>query len=217
VGETDVTDGRVVRANRTRDNVVDALLALLDEGNLRPTAREIAERANVSLRSVYVHFDDVEQLFHAAALRHYERLKDVRSELPTKGTLSERIVAFVDRRARLYEVGQNVTHAAVLQEPFSPAMRSILDEARKGGWAELDKVFGRDLKGKARTRQRAALDVITQPGAWRILREQHGMSIDDAKAVMCDQLRAYFGVERAAPGVGSGRAAQAADTTQTGG
>lgn len=211
MGETDVTDGRVVRANRTRDNVVDALLALLDEGNLRPTAREIAERANVSLRSVYVHFDDVEQLFHAAAVRHYERLDDVRSELPTKGTLEERIVAFVDRRARIYEVGKNVAHAAVLQEPFSPAMRSILDEARRASWSEIDKVFGRDLKGRARIRQRAALDVLTQPGSWRILRGQHRMSIDDAKAVMCDQLRAYFGIERTAHAP-----AQAAAKTQTG-
>lgn len=197
MGETDVTDGRVVRANRTRDNVVDALLELLDEGNLRPTAREIAERANVSLRSVYVHFDDVEQLFQAAALRHYERLDAVRVELPTTGTLDERIVAFVDRRARLYEVGSNVAYAAVLQEPFSPAMRMILDQARRAGWAELDKVFGKELKGRARTRQRAALDAIVHPGTWRILRLHHKMSIEEAKAIMVDQLRAYFGLERA--------------------
>jgi TetR/AcrR family transcriptional regulator of autoinduction and epiphytic fitness len=196
VGETDVTDGRVVRANRTRDNVVDALLELIDEGNLRPTAREIAERANVSLRSVYVHFDDVEQLFQAAALRHYERLEVVRCAGPIEGTLEERIVTFVDRRARLYEVGRNVTQAALLQEPFSPAMRSILDQARRAGWAELDKVFGKDLKGRARSRQRAALDMLTQPGAWRLLREHHRMSIEEAKAVICDQMRAHLGVER---------------------
>src|ERR1044072_5768679 len=66
------TDGRSARAARTRDAVVEALLSLLDEGNLRPTARQVAERAGVSLRSVYVHFDDLEDLFTAAAHRFFE-------------------------------------------------------------------------------------------------------------------------------------------------
>ena len=55
-------DGRASRAARTRIAVVDALLALNEKGNLRPTAREIAAEAGVSLRSIYVHFDDVESL-----------------------------------------------------------------------------------------------------------------------------------------------------------
>ena len=67
-------DGRVSRAARTREAVVDALLALNDRGVLRPTARDIAAEAGVSLRSLYVHFDDLESLFVAAGQRHTERL-----------------------------------------------------------------------------------------------------------------------------------------------
>jgi AcrR family transcriptional regulator len=67
-----VADGRATRAERTRIAVVDALLSLNEQGNLRPTAREIAAEAGVSLRSIYVHFDDVEALFIAAAIRHAE-------------------------------------------------------------------------------------------------------------------------------------------------
>ena len=40
-------DGRTVRAERTREALVGALLALLNEGHVRPTASEIAERADV--------------------------------------------------------------------------------------------------------------------------------------------------------------------------
>ena len=50
-------------AARTRTAVVDALLTLNARGHLRPTARDIAAEAGVSLRSVYVHFDDLEALF----------------------------------------------------------------------------------------------------------------------------------------------------------
>ena len=44
-------DGRLGRGTRARTAVVDALLDLIEEGDLRPTAPRIAERAGVSLRS----------------------------------------------------------------------------------------------------------------------------------------------------------------------
>jgi TetR/AcrR family transcriptional regulator of autoinduction and epiphytic fitness len=197
VGETHVTDRRIERANRTRDSIVDALLALIVDGNFRPTAREIAARAGVSLRSLYVHFDDVEALFHAAAVRNHARLEELRISVPTDGPFEERLAAFVAKRAALYEAGKNVRTAAILQEPFSPALHSILEMARELGRAELDAVFAHELSGRAsgRTaaRKRAALDAITQPGSWEILRTQHGLSVETAKAVMADMVRSLLG------------------------
>jgi TetR/AcrR family transcriptional regulator of autoinduction and epiphytic fitness len=202
VGETHVTDRRVARANRTRDGVVDALLELIDEGNLRPTAREIATRANVSLRSVYVHFDDVDALFRAAALRHDERLEQVRGDLPTSGSFEERLTAFVDRRARVYEVGRNVNHAAVLLEPFSPAMRAIVDQARQRGLSELDRVFAPELRGDAGGTLRAALDVVTNAKSWEALRSHHDLGVEEAKDLICRMVR---GVVHAPGGQASGQ------------
>ena len=53
-------DGRVVRGLRNREALVDAIITLNEEGVLRPSAAEIAERAGVSLRSVYRHFEDID-------------------------------------------------------------------------------------------------------------------------------------------------------------
>ena len=81
-------DGRLTRAARTRTAVVDALLTLNERGELRPTARDIAAEAGVSLRSVYVHFDDLEALFvessrraHRAAGRRRCRRSSTRARL----------------------------------------------------------------------------------------------------------------------------------------
>lgn len=194
VGETNVTDGRLVRASRTRDGVVDALLELIEEGNLRPTAREIAARANVSLRSVYVHFEDVEALFCAASVRHAERLEGYRTERVLEGPFEDRLASFVDSRARYYEVGWNVRQAAVLQEPFSPALRAVLEKGRKAIRAELVGVFGPELDGD--DGRLAALDVITNPVAWNVLCAHHGMTLDQAKQVIGDLVRALFGRSR---------------------
>src|SRR5437870_4843088 len=70
-------DGRTARGQRTRAAVVDALLALLEEGDLRPPAPRIADRAGVSLRSVFQHFADRETLFAAVAAAQLERMRAV--------------------------------------------------------------------------------------------------------------------------------------------
>ena len=46
-----------------RAAIADALLSLLEEGELQPTATRIAERAGISLRLIYHHFGDLEALF----------------------------------------------------------------------------------------------------------------------------------------------------------
>ena len=52
------TDGRRLRRALNREAVVDALLSLYDEGNLRPGTDRIAERAGISPRSLFRYFDD---------------------------------------------------------------------------------------------------------------------------------------------------------------
>src|SRR3954453_22033541 len=86
---------RSPRSERTRASVVDALLDLLREGNLRPTAKEIAERAGTSLRSVYVHFDDLEDLFTAAAGRAIQQISALIEPIPASGPLEERLPALL--------------------------------------------------------------------------------------------------------------------------
>jgi AcrR family transcriptional regulator len=54
---------RSPRAERARASIAEALLSLIDEGDLQPTANRIAERAGISLRLIYHHFGDLESLY----------------------------------------------------------------------------------------------------------------------------------------------------------
>ncbi|HZR12792.1 MAG TPA: TetR/AcrR family transcriptional regulator [Acidimicrobiia bacterium] len=195
------TDGRTARAARTRDAVVEALLSLIDEGDVRPPARRVAERAGVSLRSVYVHFDDLEDLYCAAAKRQYRRISALVVTLPTDGPLDARLRAFVDQRARVLEAGAPVRRAGLFHAVTSPTLARVMHVSRKAGRAEVEKVFGTELDTYARdaTERRhllAALTTAASAATWETLREHEQLGIDDAAAVMHDMLAAILASRR---------------------
>jgi TetR/AcrR family transcriptional regulator of autoinduction and epiphytic fitness len=194
VDETIVTDGRASRSARTRAAVVDALLALINRGNLRPTGREIAAEAGVSLRSVYVHFDDVESLFAEAAVRQHERMERLYAmPVAVTGALDERVGALVERHRLIFEEGAQVRRAAVLQEPFSPVLQRVLDKGRRSLRTEIECVFAAELgmvPDGERPRLRAALEIAISPGTWEVLRVQQNLSPDEAVALVRDMVLA---------------------------
>src|SRR5207237_1516934 len=111
------------------------------EGDLRPPAPRIAERAGVSLRSVFQHFADRETLFAAVAAAQLERMRAVVRHVPRDGALADRIAAFVEQRGRVLELLSPVRRAALLQEPFSPELQVARRTGSELGRAEVVRVF----------------------------------------------------------------------------
>lgn len=52
-------DGRLLRAQRTRRRIMNAVQHFAARGNLRPRVVDVARHAGVSTRSIFMHFDDV--------------------------------------------------------------------------------------------------------------------------------------------------------------
>jgi AcrR family transcriptional regulator len=184
-------DGRAARSAKTRDAIADALLDLLAEGSLRPTAREIAERATVSVRSVYVHFDDLEDLFCVAARRHFARIAPMLTPVAATGSVDERAHALVRQRIRLYASTGGVARATRLHAESSPTLARILRDARTLSRNDLERVFGADLPGPGDPRRSntvAVLDVLTGPDTWQTLREQHDLTVDSAMQCVIDSI-----------------------------
>ena len=180
-------DGRNARGERTRAAVASALLALLKAGHIQPTAAEIAERARVSLRSVFQHFEDMESLYAAVADAQMERLGHFISQETAEGPLGSRVTAFVERRSELLETVTPVRRAAILQEPFSQELAGRLRSAHDMARSELERTFVPELASiPAGERADAvwALDVATNWSAWDTSRRMNGLSIEDSKRVM---------------------------------
>jgi AcrR family transcriptional regulator len=176
-------DGRNVRAERTRDAVVEALLELLDEGDVRPTAERIAARAGVSERTVFQHFSDREALFEAAARRQYERVVPTLEPVDPGLPLAERIDAFATQRARLYETVSGVRRGAILIEHESPTVARRLQSVRRAKAAEVERVFAAELSERPRAVRDAAVAACAWT-AWQSLRYHQGLSPARAREAM---------------------------------
>jgi TetR/AcrR family transcriptional regulator, regulator of autoinduction and epiphytic fitness len=192
-------DGRRARGERARAAVLDAILDLLQEGDLKPTAERVAERAGVSLRLVFHHFLDLESLYAAAADRQFERLRPLMKPLPADGPFDERLEAFLRQRARLWERIAPVRRASLLLEPFSKAIGGLLDAARALARDEVAEVFLGEIEKLPRTHRSeviAALDVASAWHTWEMLRRHHGLSVESARRVVAHMIAALLAANR---------------------
>ena len=184
-------DGRVLRGERNRRAVVEAMLALIEEGDPQPTAKRVAERAGVALRSVFHHFDDVESVLAAAARlqaqRHWHVVQPVAPGLP----LGDRVARVVAQRATLFERIAPARRAALVAEHDSPVIRAWLGEGRATLRRQLVATFAPELAGEGRDLL-AALELCASWTAWESLRRSQGLSVSAARRVMARLLNALL-------------------------
>lgn len=159
-------DGRAARSHRTRLAIIDAMRALHAEGELRPTARTIAQRAEVSLRTVWQHFADLETLLAHAGERDHQVLLSLAKPISAEQPLVARIEAFARQRARLLEKMTPSWRAARLEEPFSKELQRIKTRTFAIARGEVESVFGPELDrldGRERAR---LLNCLVAAGSW---------------------------------------------------
>jgi len=175
------------------------MLHLIDEGDLRPTAPRIAERAGVSLRSVFQHFRDLEALFAAAATRELERLSALVGPLPVGGSRDDRLDAFVAQRTRVLEAITPVRRASLLQEPSSAQLRSSRTRLLALARREVAEVFAAELDRRPRADRVELLDALDAASSWQTweaLRAHQGLSPARARRVVRRVLSALLEEER---------------------
>jgi TetR/AcrR family transcriptional regulator, regulator of autoinduction and epiphytic fitness len=173
-------DGRRARSVKTREAIVDAFITLIEGGDLKPTAAAIAARAGLSVRSVFQHFLDLEDLLLAVSDRQTNRIASMYTGVQYDGDLSSRIDTFADYRARLFEMIAPIRRAAMLQEPFSQIVATRLELARTLHRLDVERAFAPELEA-ARVRGNAGLGdavaVVTSFVVWDEMRRFAGLDV----------------------------------------
>lgn len=184
MGDPGRSDGRNRRAAETRRKILAAAKAMIAETSTAPTVVAVAKRADVSVRSVFQHFGDVESLFVTVT-------DSVRGDLvvppptPSDRPLSARITSVVDNLAQLFDkivplrvaAGQFANHPAIIERArvSKHELRDATSQAFAPEFAALDEA--------AREQLSDAIGAALSLEAWIVLRRRDGLSVDQAMAV----------------------------------
>ena len=184
MGQTGRTDGRNRRAAETRRKIIAAATAMISETSTAPTVVAVAKRADVSVRSVFQHFGDVESLFVTV-------VDSVRGDLvvppptPTNRPLPNRIASVVDNLAHAFDrivalrvaAGQFANHPALIERGLTSK-----NELRQATFEVFAPEFAL-LSEAAREELADAIGAALSLDAWIVLRRRDGMSFERATAV----------------------------------
>jgi len=179
------TDGRRLRSARTREAIIDAVLALVDGGELTPTVPQIAECAGTSERSIRQHFASRDELLLAGAAKHAERAQKLHAPPLGKGSFEVRLDAFLAARIKYLEATAGIRRAAMLQASELPVLRSAIRALSAERRREVETAFGPELAKKrndARAELLEALHIAASGAVWDALRRDLDMSRADSEA-----------------------------------
>jgi AcrR family transcriptional regulator len=97
-------DGRLLRSERSRELIADALYELLREGDVEPSAQKVADRAGVGIRTVFRLFSDMDALYATVNARlEFEVAPMLRDDPPEGTTIRGRAESLIAERVALFE------------------------------------------------------------------------------------------------------------------
>jgi AcrR family transcriptional regulator len=185
VDETPVTQGRERQRRRTARAIVAAAGALLAEGRT-PTVAEIADRAEVSRRTVHVHFPTLEQLLTDAVLGEIagtsmeEALAPSRTGPDAEQRVAALARAIVRHHGDVQHLGRTMIKLTI--DAGAPAEGAPRRGGRRVDWIETALEPARDqLAPPAFERLVTALAMVIGWEAMLVLLDVRGLSLEEAE------------------------------------
>ena len=96
-------DGRRRRGQDNRARIVAAMLEIIQGGDLSPSAEQVAARADVGLRTVFRHFQDMDSLYREMSVVIEGELRAVVDRPFRSDDWRERVVELIYRRSEVFE------------------------------------------------------------------------------------------------------------------
>ena len=185
-----IIDGRRQRSARSREALIKASLELIDQGLLVPTAKQIADKAGVGIRSFFRHFDDMEALFAAADAHARDNVMNLFPRGHGHGDVAERIPAFLDNQAEAYERLRNIILSTQAQLWRSPTLRQSYarDQAKL---RDIIVSWFPELAGQAPALIEG-LDALASFDMWHRLRHHQKLGVRESKDILAALMAGFF-------------------------
>jgi AcrR family transcriptional regulator len=166
--------------NATRDAIIDAAIdTFMAERSFSVTLPAVAERADVTVKTVLRHFGNREGLIEAAWSHAWDDvMAERRPPSDDAGAALRVLIAHYERRGKMV--------LAMLADEKEPRARQMTDSGRLAHREWVEQVFTGRLPepGSGRGRLIDVLVVATDVYAWKLLRLDRGLSVDE----VCDRM-----------------------------
>jgi AcrR family transcriptional regulator len=182
-----VINGHAARAQRTRKAIIDALVELLSEGIPNPSAAEIAARAEISKRSIFVHYATLDDLYREVAARATEMVLAIVAVIDPDAPFDRRVAELCRQRAKVHEAIGPLRQAATARANTSKVIASSQQFAQRSSRDQITRVFAKELaryRHGARRRVVAAVDAVLSGTTWDLWRGFYGFGEKDARLAM---------------------------------
>lgn len=175
-------DGRRLRSSRSRERIVHAMIELVRAGEMSPAAARVAEKANVGLRTVFRHFEEMETLNREiSAVIEAEIMPLIEKPFQGKGWRAQ-FDDLLDRRAHIYERIMPLKIAGSIQRFRSKFLMEDYNRFLRMEREGLKRVLPQKIMADTVLFQ--AIEMMTGFQAWRRLRQDQGLSPKDALGVL---------------------------------
>ena len=186
----EIEDGRRLRSERSREQIVEAMFSLVRAGELDPGAARIAEVADVSLRTVFRHFEEMDSLYEEMNRRVRAEVMPIVQAPFTSADWRERLRELAVRRAAVFE--------RILPFRVCGSIRRFRSAFLMQGHRDfvsmetslLDTILPEEIRCDSTLQ--AAFDAILGFDTWRRLRQDRGLSAEAAQASVARMLEALL-------------------------
>jgi len=191
--QASAVDGRSLRRERNRQDIVNALLGLIENGETEISAALIASKAGLSERSIFRYFDDVNDLYRSVCdLAFSKEIEFALIDNAGMGSLETKIENFVNQRVRIYTMNEKVAPAARSFAFKNPIIKNQLVFGRKLLRAQITKHFAEELSAFDKSEQQVAvatIDALTTFESYDMMRSDQKMSVQTIKSILTESIR----------------------------
>lgn len=177
-----ISDGRFNRSVVTRKKIVAALTSLVYEGYLSPTAEQVAQKADVGLRTVFRHFDDLNSLYSELSADLEALILPVLQIRLRGNSWQEKLMHSIEIRAQFYDRIAALYLSAQVHRHRSPLITDNLTRD-----VQRLREIGRNIL-PAGIQQNVlvfeSLDLLMSPDTWVRLRRDQNLSSEEALHVV---------------------------------
>jgi AcrR family transcriptional regulator len=185
------TDGRLQRSEASRERIVKAMLELVGEGDVSPSAESVAVRAKVGLRTVFRHFENMESLYREINARIVSEVRPI-AETPFRSAdWKKQLDELIDRRVRIFERIMPFKAAGEVHRHHSEFLAAQAAEFTREQRNVLVRLLPREQRADAILVE--SLDLVFSFEAWRRLRKDQKLSPARARQVLEHLVRALLG------------------------